>query len=229
MKNPGAFLAKFRLIRYENYESYSAWFCGRGLSVRVRQGRHECRCDQRFVQTCRQQSTGCPPTALADAKAELDKLNLLCSDPSWRSALELIERPELRPANYADMGEATSMLEMRKGRLAALGIKVKWNSDKKIYDVDNAAEDPFKTIVDPVSGQYASVDPNREIVTLKDKSGKVLWSTNIAEVLKSIPGGRLSGRKIQRLKLQEGALWADLVRGWAVIDIKTGAVGIASN
>ena len=128
--------------------------------------------------------------------------------------------PELREVDYKQHGMAT--LEFPKVRIKP----AEWATAGRQAGTESGL---FRTVVEPASGRYAMVDSNREVVTLKDKSDRVLWSTNIAAVLETLPGGRLKDRKIQGLKLQGGALWADLVRGWAVIDIKTGAVGIASN
>jgi outer membrane protein assembly factor BamB len=80
----------------------------------------------------------------------------------------------------------------------------------------------YKTIIDEKSGQYAVVNSNQEIVTLKDRHGKVIWNTNVVEALKSVP---ISGeRKIRNMQLMNGDLIVRFSRGFVKIDKKTGAV-----
>ena len=88
----------------------------------------------------------------------------------------------------------------------------------------------YRTIVEESSGKHAVSDSNKEVVTLKDKTDKVIWSINIAERLKAETNPRLRGRKIEGIQVYKGDLWVSVGRGYAVIDIKTGELkGIASN
>ena len=70
------------------------------------------------------------------AQAVLDDLSLKCSSPAWSSEFDLIERPEARPTYYKVSGEASAYLADSKKRLAALGVKVKWNHEKMRYEVE---------------------------------------------------------------------------------------------
>jgi len=79
-----------------------------------------------------------------------------------------------------------------------------------------------RTIVDESSERYAVVDLEKEVVTLKDKTDKVIWQINVAERLKTESNPKLRGGKIERIQIYEGDLWVAVGRGWAVIDIKTG-------
>ncbi|HTS16976.1 MAG TPA: hypothetical protein VMP11_05335 [Verrucomicrobiae bacterium] len=88
----------------------------------------------------------------------------------------------------------------------------------------------YKAVVDGVSGRYAEVDTNREVVTLRDTTGQAVWSSNIAKRLETNSNSRVSGRKITGLRMYKGDLWVELGRGYAVIDVKTGELkGTASN
>lgn len=88
----------------------------------------------------------------------------------------------------------------------------------------------FKTVVDEKSGHYADVDSNKEIVSLHDSVGKVIWSTNVFQALRTNPNPRVSGRKIQGLQVDRGALSVEFDRAWADLDIKTGELkGINSD
>ncbi len=87
---------------------------------------------------------------------------------------------------------------------------------------------PSKVVMDPKSGQYAEVDAKKEIVRSYDRDGKVVWSNNVIESVNAFVGTRtnmfprVTGRKIQGIQIYENALWVDLVRGYAILDIKTG-------
>lgn len=45
----------------------------------------------------------------------------------------------------------------------------------------NESDELFRMVVDNTLGTYAVVEPNKEVVTLKDKIGKVIWSVNVVE------------------------------------------------
>ena len=85
-----------------------------------------------------------------------------------------------------------------------------------------------KITTDQQSGQYALVNANRDTVTLKDKAGNTIWSTNIIEGIKS---KILQGERIIRgIQVYEGDLYVSVGRGFVVVDLKTGKVkGIATN
>lgn len=71
-----------------------------------------------------------------DAQAELDQLNSKCeSSAVWCSEFEMLERPETRPPDYALSGECSAFAQVCKQRLAAMGVKVRWNSETKRYEV----------------------------------------------------------------------------------------------
>jgi hypothetical protein len=89
-------------------------------------------------------------------------------------------------------------------------------------NIVNEAGSLYKTIVDKDSGQYAIVDTNKEVVTLKDKTDKVMWHINVAERLKTESNPNLRGGKIEGIQIYEGDLWVRFGRGYAVIDVKTG-------
>jgi len=45
----------------------------------------------------------------------------------------------------------------------------------------------FKVITDAQTGEYAAVNPDKTIVSLKDKNGDVIWATNVVMAIKSYP------------------------------------------
>jgi len=80
----------------------------------------------------------------------------------------------------------------------------------------------YKTIVDKVSGQYAVVDTNKEVVLLKDNTGRVIWSANVAKALSTVP---ISGeRKIHNMEMIKGDLIVTFSRGFAKIDRENGSI-----
>ncbi len=70
--------------------------------------------------------------------------------------------------------------------------------------ISNAPNTLFKTIIDQESGQYADVNPDREVVTLKDKAGNINWTKNVIEELKDAPV--LGDKKINSMQLIKGDL-----------------------
>ena|ERR1700722_1440552 len=89
-------------------------------------------------------------------------------------------------------------------------------------NMPNATNDFYKTIIDKQSGQYAIVSQNKKIVTLKDKSNNVIWSTNVIQALRTVP---MSGeRKINSMEIINGDLVVTVSRGYALIDKRTGEV-----
>ena len=71
-----------------------------------------------------------------EAQSALDRLNGACASDPWREEIDLIERPETRPENRAISGEVSAFVSDCKERLAKQGVQVKWNSEKKLYEVD---------------------------------------------------------------------------------------------
>jgi hypothetical protein len=87
-----------------------------------------------------------------------------------------------------------------------------------------------KTLVDKESGKYAVVDSKQSILILKDVSGKMIWSVDIGEILKTNENSRVRGQKITGVEVYKGNLSVKAGRGYATIDIKTGRlIGIESN
>ena len=70
------------------------------------------------------------------AQAVLDGLTVKCSSPVWCDEFDRIERPETRPTNLIVSGEVSAFLSDSKKRLADLGVKIKWNHEKKIYEME---------------------------------------------------------------------------------------------
>jgi len=98
----------------------------------------------------------------------------------------------------------------------------------KTNGVSEASGSLYKTIIDQESGAYAIVSTNREIITLMNKTGHVVWTTNVVEGIKSMP--LLGERKIKGLSIYQGDLWANIGRGYCLINITNGGVkGIASD
>ncbi len=80
----------------------------------------------------------------------------------------------------------------------------------------------FRTVVDENAGRYAAVDSSKEVVTLFDRSNKVLWTTNIVAGLKAAPV--MGERKISGMQVWKGELLVHVGRGYGVVDVKTGAL-----
>jgi len=84
-----------------------------------------------------------------------------------------------------------------------------------------------KVIVDANSGQHAEVDAKKEVVSLYDKDGKVVWSNNVVDSVKMSVGTNTNmlhqvGGKIHSIQLYKDGLWIGVGRGYAILDIKTG-------
>jgi len=107
---------------------------------------------------------------------------------------------------------------------------------KEHANVPSEVNELYKTIINRELGTYAVVNTNRDIVSLKDNAGHIIWSTNIIEGLKTVPGRfqfdpDRSQVKIYRLDLFRGDLTASFnARGLVLIDKQTGSIkGFASN
>ncbi len=86
----------------------------------------------------------------------------------------------------------------------------------------------YRIITDNESGQYAHVETNRDVVILKEKTGHILWSTNVVNGLRDVK--KLAGRKVVGLRVRDRELWVDVGRGFAILDLKTGGIkGVAMN
>jgi len=80
----------------------------------------------------------------------------------------------------------------------------------------------FSTVIDNASGHYAIVRSDRVTVDLRDKSGKVIWSTNVVAGLKNIP---ISGeKKVNSMEMINNKLVITVGRGYASLDKKDGAL-----
>ena len=74
---------------------------------------------------------------LPEAQAELDQLNFKCENSAvWRAQFDMLERPETIPPNFIVSGECRAFADDCKERLAALGVKVRWNAKTKRYEVE---------------------------------------------------------------------------------------------
>jgi hypothetical protein len=80
----------------------------------------------------------------------------------------------------------------------------------------------FKTAIDKESGQYAIADSDRTTVSLCDKNGSVLWSTNI---LAGVPRLRVVGeRKIWAINVYGNIIIAHVGNTLFAIDKQTGSL-----
>ena len=77
-----------------------------------------------------------------EAQAALDRLIGACASEPWRNEMDMIERPETRPENQIISGEVSSFVSDCKERLAKHGVRVKWNVEKKLYEVEKTQQSP---------------------------------------------------------------------------------------
>lgn len=75
-----------------------------------------------------------------EAQSALERLNGACTSDAWRSEIDMIERPETRPENYDISGEVSSFVSDCKERLVKHGVQVKWNAEKKLYEVEKTQQ-----------------------------------------------------------------------------------------
>lgn len=73
-----------------------------------------------------------------EAQSLLDRLNDSCADESWRREIDMIERPETRPWDYIISGEVNGFVSECKESLAKLGVHVKWNHSKQLYEMEKS-------------------------------------------------------------------------------------------
>lgn len=66
-----------------------------------------------------------------EAKKIFDRLN------SWnKQECDWIERPETKPRNVMTSGESNAFVPMMKRQLMELGVKIKWNANKQLYEAE---------------------------------------------------------------------------------------------
>jgi beta-lactamase regulating signal transducer with metallopeptidase domain len=70
-----------------------------------------------------------------EAQVILDRLNGKCASKAWRSEIDLIESRKTRGDNGEVNEEARAFVSDCKGRLLQLGVSVKWNAAKGLYEV----------------------------------------------------------------------------------------------
>jgi hypothetical protein len=75
-----------------------------------------------------------------EVQAELDRLNAQCESEPWRSEIDVIERPDTRPKNRIVRGEVIAFVSDCTQRLAEHGVQVKWNPERKLYEVKRAQQ-----------------------------------------------------------------------------------------
>ena len=75
-----------------------------------------------------------------EAQAALDRLIAVCASEPWRNEIDMIERPETRPENHMISGEVSSLVSSCKERLAKHDVQVKWNVEKKLYEVEKTQQ-----------------------------------------------------------------------------------------
>jgi hypothetical protein len=81
----------------------------------------------------------------------------------------------------------------------------------------------FKTITDAQIGEYAVVNSDKTIVTLKDKNGNVIWSANIVKESKTF-SWLLGERKINEMYLFKNQLVVGFGRAALGLDKQTGKI-----
>lgn len=83
-----------------------------------------------------QEQTASKGSLSTEAQSALDRLNASCADEFWKSEIDMIERPETRPKDYIISGEVNGFVLECKECLAKLGVHVKWNPSKQLYEVE---------------------------------------------------------------------------------------------
>jgi hypothetical protein len=79
----------------------------------------------------------------------------------------------------------------------------------------------FKVITDAQAGQYAIVNSDKQTVSLKDKTGNVVWSTNVAYLLTEPTDGE---RKIYSMQLYSNELQVQVGHAVVQLDKQTGKI-----
>ncbi len=80
----------------------------------------------------------------------------------------------------------------------------------------------FKVITDAKTGEYAVVNSDKTVVTLKDKNDKVIWSADVVKEYGTLP---VQGeKKIHSIELINNQLAIDFAGGLVLLDKKTGKI-----
>jgi hypothetical protein len=87
-------------------------------------------------------------------------------------------------------------------------------------DTNSAAASYYRIVVSTNTEEFAVVDSKKEAVTLYDRAGQVIWTTNVVAGLQSAPV--LGQRKISGMEMYQGDLWVRVGRGYGIIAIKSG-------
>jgi hypothetical protein len=80
----------------------------------------------------------------------------------------------------------------------------------------------YKVITDPQTGQYAVVNSNKEIVSLKDKAGNTIWTINVIEATSKYP--ILGDREIRSMQFDSMELVVRVGKANIQIDKQTGKI-----
>ena len=98
------------------------------------------------TQPVRPETSGLP----ANVVTILDRLN------AWnKDAIDVCERPAAH-SNMVDSGETSAFINVEKQQLAALGVAVKWNPQKMMYEVAAADEPLIPTSLNALLPKIAS-------------------------------------------------------------------------
>ncbi|HXE41439.1 MAG TPA: hypothetical protein VN516_00335, partial [Candidatus Baltobacteraceae bacterium] len=99
---------------------------------------------------------------------------------------------------------------------------------RKMYLEPLQQQEFFKTITDAQTGQYAVVNSDKTVVTLKEKDGKVIWSVDMIKSTKN--DSWYVGPQIYSLRLWKNQLAVQFGKPEFYIDIQTGKItGSASD
>lgn len=90
-----------------------------------------------------------------------------------------------------------------------------------IMHVKNRSADLFKTPVDRLTGQYAVVNSERNRVTLRDKSGSIIWSS---DDLTALTLETVGGKQIDSMELVNDQLIVHLGKSIYNLDKRTGKI-----
>ncbi|NQU19976.1 MAG: hypothetical protein HQ567_01740 [Candidatus Nealsonbacteria bacterium] len=138
-----------------------------------------------------------------EAQSVLDRLNGACASKPWREEIDWIERPETRPENLDISGEVSAFVSDCKQRLAKLGVALKWNAEKKVYEVERnqprtegvqlrlrasaavwkAGETPaFKIDVHNHGPKTWALPPSQELYEIEVDGRWYTWRTTLIDV-----------------------------------------------
>lgn len=80
----------------------------------------------------------------------------------------------------------------------------------------------FKTMTDLESGEYAVVNSDKEVVTLKNRNGDIMWSAKIVGTLGTVP--TVSEKKINSMRLVGDKLIVTIGKDYFSINKQSGEV-----